>query len=120
MPDGAFVEAAADVDVVLDTIGGENGIRSLRTVRKGGVLVTILPGNSEPLLTEAKALGVRAEVLLVEADHAGMAEIAALVEEGELRPEVSAVFPLEQAAEAHRLGEAGRTTGETVLTLPEG
>src|SRR5262245_22280278 len=34
-----FAEAVRDVDIVLDAIGGEYGPRSLRTLRRGGVLV---------------------------------------------------------------------------------
>jgi NADPH2:quinone reductase len=44
-------------------------------------------------------------------------EGAALVEAGQLRVHVSHRFPLELAAEAHRLIEAGHTTGKIVLTM---
>ncbi len=36
---------------------------------------------------------------------------------GELRVEVGATFPLEQAADAHRALEAGQVMGKTVLTM---
>jgi len=38
-----FAEAVRDVDVVLDTIGGDTQVRSLRTLRRGGVLLVLLP-----------------------------------------------------------------------------
>jgi NADPH:quinone reductase-like Zn-dependent oxidoreductase len=41
----------------------------------------------------------------------GIEAIAALVEEGKLRVNVSQTLPLARAAEAHRLGEAGRIGG---------
>ncbi|MFD9940421.1 zinc-binding dehydrogenase [Nonomuraea sp. NPDC059023] len=34
-----------------------------------------------------------------------------------MRAEIDGVLPLEQAAEAHRRGETGRTTGELVLAV---
>lgn len=112
-----FAEALSDVDVVLDTIGGETRTRSLRTLRSGGLLISILPMGKQELIAEADRLGVRAELLLVEADHAGMNAIAELVEKGTLRAEIAGTFPLSDAAKAHELGETGRTTGKLVLVV---
>jgi len=55
--------------------------------------------------------------MLVEPDPRGLAELAALVDAGQLRVVVDSVFPLEKAADAHRLGETGRTTGKIVLEV---
>ncbi|PAY24219.1 NADPH:quinone reductase [Dietzia natronolimnaea] len=112
-----FAEAVSDVDVVLDTIGGEYSTRSLRTLRPGGILVSILPVGSDDLLREADDLGVRAIRMLVDSSRHDLMSLTDLVDRGELRASVSVVFPLEQAAEAHRRGETGRTTGKMVLTL---
>ncbi|WP_222936426.1 NADP-dependent oxidoreductase [Streptomonospora sp. PA3] len=110
-----FAEAVADADVVLDTIGGDTALRSLRVLAAGGTLVTILPVPPEGLLEEARQRGVHAKPMLVEADHAGMAAVAELAESGALRPHVSEVFPLKRIADAHRAGETGRTTGKLVV-----
>ncbi|MDA3628639.1 NADP-dependent oxidoreductase [Saccharopolyspora sp. WRP15-2] len=112
-----FADVVSEVDVVLDTIGGDYRGRSLRTLRRGGVLVSILPYGQEELAAEAEQLGMRAETMLVEADQAGMRAIAALVKSGQLRAEIAATFPLAEAAKAHELGETGRTTGKIVLTV---
>jgi NADPH:quinone reductase-like Zn-dependent oxidoreductase len=40
-----------------------------------------------------------------------------LVEEGRLKPEIDATFPLAQAADAHRLMESGDHVGKIVLTM---
>lgn len=87
-----FVEAVSDVDVVLDTIAGDYRSRSLRTLRPGGLLVSILPYAGDELAAEAEELGVRAEILLVEADQAGMRAIADLVAKGQLRAEIAGTF----------------------------
>ncbi|RKE20901.1 NADP-dependent oxidoreductase [Streptomyces sp. TLI_171] len=110
-----FAEAVRDVDVVLDTVGGDYQLRSLPTLRRGGLLVSILPVPAEGLAEEAERLGVRTAMMLVEADHAGMAAVADLAERGLLRAEIAGTFPLEQAARAHELGDTGRTTGKLVL-----
>ncbi|MEV0174282.1 NADP-dependent oxidoreductase [Streptomyces sp. NPDC050803] len=112
-----FAEAVRDVDVVLDTIGGDTGLRSLRVLRPGGLLVSILPVASDELYTQAERLGVRALWMLVDASHSGMKAIADLVEKGELRATVAGAFPLADAAKAHELGDTGRTAGKLVLTV---
>lgn len=112
-----FAEAVRDVDVVLDPIGGETGLRSLRVLRPGGVAVSIIPVGSDEFYEEAERLGVRAIRMLVDADQAGMRAVAGLVEEGSLRATVAETFPLSDAAKAHALGETGRTAGKLVLTV---
>lgn len=113
-----FTEVARDVDVVLDAVGGDYAQRSLQVLRPGGILVTIT-GRAEAgqLRSAAGERGVRAATLLVEPDHAGLERLAQLVQKGQLRVEVAATFPLEQAAAAHQLSEAGRTAGKIVLVV---
>ncbi|MET3983521.1 NADP-dependent oxidoreductase [Streptomyces sp. PvR034] len=108
-----FAEVVRDVDVVLDTIGGDYGRRSLEVLRPGGHLVTIAGAEG----FDAEAAGVRLSVLLVEPDRQGLIALAALAEEGALRPLIDTVLPLAEAAKAHELGERGRTTGKIVLTV---
>lgn len=112
-----FAEALKDVDVVLDTLGGETSVRSLHVLRAGGLVVSILPVGSDDLYEEAERLGVRAVRMLVDADRAGMKAIVDLVEQGRLRAAIAGTFPLADAAEAHALGDTGRTTGKLVLTV---
>ncbi|MFF8835587.1 NADP-dependent oxidoreductase [Streptomyces sp. NPDC015130] len=108
-----FEDVVAGVDVVLDGLGGETARRSLAVLREGGRLIT-LPGPDD---VPAAPDGVRAAWVLVEPDHLGLREIAALVEQGRLRPVVDTVLPLAEAAKAHEIGERGRTTGKIVLTV---
>jgi NADPH:quinone reductase-like Zn-dependent oxidoreductase len=111
-----FETAVSDVDVVLDTISGDYPARSLRTLRPGGLLVALLPFPPE-VAEEASRLGVRAEIMLVEHDHAGMTAIADLVADGKLRPVIAGIFPLADAAKAHELGETRHVAGKLVLTM---
>ncbi|NEY33355.1 zinc-binding dehydrogenase [Streptomyces sp. PRKS01-65] len=110
-----FAETVRDVDAVLDTIGGDTALRSLRVLRPGGIVVSILPVGPEEFLREAERLGVRAVRMLVDADQGGMRAIAGLVESGKLRATIAQTFPLSEAARAHAQGETGRTTGKLVL-----
>ncbi|MFG2357137.1 NADP-dependent oxidoreductase [Streptomyces sp. NPDC048521] len=108
-------EAVRDVDIVLDTLGGETSVKSLRVLRPGGVVVSIVPLGSQEFYEEAERLGVRAVRMLVDADRAGMRAVAELAESGKLRATIAGTFPLADAAKAHELGDTGRTTGKLVL-----
>ncbi|MFE6307914.1 NADP-dependent oxidoreductase [Nocardiopsis sp. NPDC057823] len=111
-----FAEVVRDVDVVLDPFAGEVLDRSLGVLRPGGIAVSILAVTAGQR-ARARELGVRVAGLLVEADHAGMAAIADLVERGLLRAHVQEVFPLAEAARAHALGDTGHVTGKLVLEV---
>ncbi len=112
-----FAEALRDLDVVLETIGGENGMRSLATLRRGGILVW-LPGPVDPEVeARGRELCVRTGFTLVEPDRAGLIAVTELVESGKLRVQIADVLPLADAARAHRLGETNRTTGKLVLKV---
>jgi NADPH:quinone reductase-like Zn-dependent oxidoreductase len=112
-----FAEAVKDVDVVLDMLGGETALKSLRVLRPGGIVVSIVPMGKPDFYEEAERLGVRAVRMLVDADRADMESIADLVETGKLRATIARTFPLADAAEAHALGATGRTAGKLVLTV---
>ncbi|WP_181613095.1 NADP-dependent oxidoreductase [Nonomuraea soli] len=112
-----FAEVVRDVDVVVESMGGDYGMRSLRTLRPGGVIVSLVLSNTHPeLMAEADRMGMRSEDMLVEPDYAAMTAIAEMVVKGELRVHIDTVLPLAQAAKAHELGESNRTTGKIVLT----
>lgn len=112
-----FAEVAKDVDAVLDTIGGDTSTRSLRTLCPGGIVVSIVPVGSDDFYREAERLGVRAVRMLVDSSRADLGSIAELAESGQLRATIAATFSLDKIADAHRLGETGRTAGKIVITM---
>jgi NADPH:quinone reductase-like Zn-dependent oxidoreductase len=109
-----FEEYASDLDMVFDLIDGETRARSWELIRKGGVLVSTL---TEPSQETAENLGIRAMRYTVEADGDELAEIAALVESGKVKPHVQRTFPLSAAAEALSLVEQGHSAGKIVLVV---
>ena len=111
-----FATQVHDADVVLDTVGGDYPARSLPALRRGGVLISLLPFPAE-VAAEAARRGIRAEAMLVEADRGGMTAIAGLVADGRLRPVIAATFPLADAAKAHELGATGHVAGKLVLVM---
>jgi NADPH:quinone reductase-like Zn-dependent oxidoreductase len=112
-----FEEVVEPVDVVYDLIGGDVSVRSLDVLRPDGVMI-VLPSSAAAAAVEAaRDRGLRAVGVLVEPDGDGLEDLAALVEAGGLRVLIDETFPLDRAADAHRLGEQGRATGKIVLTV---
>jgi NADPH:quinone reductase-like Zn-dependent oxidoreductase len=109
-----FEQAVSDVDVVLDTIGGETQKRSWQVLKKGGILVSTL-GISSPEI--ARKMSLRGEGIVVHPDPAQLTKIAALVDAGELKVAVGTVLPLAQAAQAHELSQTGKVLGKIVLQV---
>jgi NADPH:quinone reductase-like Zn-dependent oxidoreductase len=108
----AFETLVRDVDVVIDTVGGAVQEASWGTLKRGGLLVaTAMPPSAE----RAAAAGVRAEMMRTPPDGAVLAQIAGLVDAGQIRVAVSHEFALADAAKAHRLGESGQLHGKIVL-----
>ncbi len=112
-----FAEVARDIDVVLDTRGGDYVSRSLRTLRPGGVVVSLALGRTSDHSAEAAAVGARHEMMLVEGDQAGMQGVGRMLQAGTIRPVIAASFPLAEARQAHELGETGHVAGKIVLTV---
>jgi NADPH:quinone reductase-like Zn-dependent oxidoreductase len=112
-----FEDVVHDVDLVLDTVGGDTLERSWAVVRAGGALVSIA-GTPSP--ETAAARHVRGLTFIVEPSRAQLVEIARLVDAGALRAIVEAVMPLARAREAYTRGLSGHDRGKLVLeVIPE-
>src|SRR5882762_3351166 len=112
-----FEDFARDVDVVLDTIGGETQERSWSVLKRGGVLVSLVQPPSEE---KAKELGVRATMLGAQPNGAQLEEIAKIIDSGRLVPVIDRILPLSEARRAHELSPAGHTPGKIVLRIING
>jgi NADPH:quinone reductase-like Zn-dependent oxidoreductase len=113
---GPFEAAVSDVDVVLDLIGGEDyGLRSLQTLREGGMWISIPADVPDAVAVAAREQSKHAISFLVEPDYAGLESLAALADEGKLTVAIDETFPLADAAEAHRRLEEHRASGKIVL-----
>jgi NADPH:quinone reductase-like Zn-dependent oxidoreductase len=105
-----LADMAGHADLVFDTIGGDVLAGSAELLRPGGTLVTIRAGARLPGRD-----GIRTVVFIQESSRAQLTELARLVDEGQLRPQVGAVYPLGRAVEAYRAKAAGGLPGRTVL-----
>ena len=109
-----FEDVAQDVDVVLDTIGGETQERSWPVLKKGGILVSLV---QPPSGKKAEELGVRAALLGAQSNGAQLAEIANIVDSGRLMPVIDRILPLSEARRAHELSQSNHIRGKIVLRV---
>lgn len=105
-------EATGNLDMVLDTIGGETQTASWPLLKKGGILVSVV---SKPSDEVAAKFGVRTGYLFIEPNAAILEEVAALVDAGKIRPVIGAEFALADLAEAHELSQSRRARGKIVV-----
>jgi NADPH:quinone reductase-like Zn-dependent oxidoreductase len=111
-----FEDVARNIDIVLDTIGGETQERSLSVLKKGGVLVSLVQPPSEE---KAKELGVRAAFVAGHPSGAQLAEIAKMIDSGKLAPVIDRILPLSEVLRAHELSEPGHVRGKIVLRVKD-
>lgn len=106
---------SGNVDVVLDTIGGDTQARSFKVLKPGGIIISTIQGPSQEM---ADAHGVR-QGMVFSAPPIGktLTEVAGFVKSGKIKPHVSMVLPLEEAAKAHTMIEGKHTRGKIVLQV---
>jgi NADPH:quinone reductase-like Zn-dependent oxidoreductase len=110
LPRDADLAAIEPVDGVFDAVP-LGPAASTAALRDGGAAVFTRP--PDPPESERD---LRLESFLVSPDAAGLRELAERIAAGELRTRVARTLPLEEAAEGHRLAEAGGLRGKVVLT----
>jgi len=113
----SFESEVRDLDVVIDTVGGETLARSFAVLKPGGVLVSSVSVPDRALAARHQVRGV---FFLVKVTSEGLTQLAGLIESGRLFTCVGEVLPLSQARIAHEM-LAGRAhkRGKIVLR-PDG
>jgi NADPH:quinone reductase-like Zn-dependent oxidoreductase len=109
-----FEEMVRDVDVVLDTIGGDTQDRSWEVLKPNGILVSVV---QPPPEEKAKAHGARGVFLISKARGDQLTEIADLVAGGQVKVNVETILPLREARKAQELSQSGHTRGKIVLVV---
>lgn len=99
--------APEGVDVVADLVGGEALETAPRVLRDGGRVGSIVDADG------VRALG--GTYVFVRPSAADLADLARRIDAGELRVDVAATYPLEQAQEAFRVLQDGHVRGKLVL-----
>lgn len=109
-----FEDILKDVDAVLDTVGGPVQQRSYAVLKDGGALVAI---NQPPSEEEAQKHHVRASMLITETSTASLRKVAAMVEDGTIKPFVGKVYPITEVAQAWRDIQSNNIEGRVVFAV---
>jgi NADPH:quinone reductase-like Zn-dependent oxidoreductase len=109
-----FAAKVKNVDLLLDNVGGETLKESYGVVRKGGLLLAIA---SPPDAALASQQGITARFEVAVINGVRLQEIAGLIDAGKVRVVVENELPLEEAALAHQLSEAGHVRGKIILNV---
>ncbi|MGH7582780.1 MAG: NADP-dependent oxidoreductase [Gemmatimonadales bacterium] len=108
-----FATVVSAVDIVLDTVGGETRARSVKVLKPGGILVSIVGP-----FAERDIPGIRTAFFLAAVTTERLNALTPLFDRGELEPDVGTVLPLEQARIAHEmLAGAPHARGKIVLRV---
>lgn len=131
------ISELGEVDGVFDTLGGASELESIRITKRGGTVVGIggypdaefrrgwMPWFTAPaiwLLTRkrtalARSRGVRFVYLFMRPDGAELAQLAAWITDGRLKPVIHQTYPLERVGEAFAELERGHARGKIVVTI---
>jgi NADPH:quinone reductase-like Zn-dependent oxidoreductase len=133
-----FEDVVREADVVFDTVGADTQLRSFRSARKGGLVVSITDRPDlafarswglSPVLWPVIALlsaraklagwrhGVRYSYLFMHPSGEQLRQLGDLVEAGRLRPHVDGVFPFVRTREAIAHAESGQARGKVVVRV---
>jgi len=107
------------VDAVIDSVGGATWPGALRALRPGGILVCF--GDTDGDVGEVEIADLFFRYLRIQGTTlASPCELDALLahcERASWRPVIDSVFPLAEAAEAHRRLDAPDRFGKIVLAI---
>lgn len=133
-----YVQALGSVDHVLDTVGTSEFSKEVSLLASGGTIVSIsalpdgkfarrlgLPWWKQWLFSlvgyrlnaQAQARGGRYEFHFVESNGEQLREIAELVDQGLLRPDIDSIYPLEEAERALTRVKEGGLVGKVILRI---
>lgn len=134
-----FSRVCSGYDVVLDSVGGDNLMKSLTVLKPGGLAIGVagppdagfarqvgapkpfefvLSFLSRKVRRAAKKLGVRYEFFFMHASGAQLRTLAALYDAGHLRPVIDTTFGFDQTLDALAHVESGKSkAGKVVVTL---
>lgn len=121
--------AGRGVDVILDMVAGDYTARNLQSLADDGriVIIALLGGARSEidcnqilrrrLTITGSTLRPRPVAFKADIARALRERVWPLLEQGAIKPIIHATFPMEEAAAAHAMMEAGENIGKIILTM---
>jgi NADPH:quinone reductase-like Zn-dependent oxidoreductase len=110
-----FETVVHDLDVVIDTVGGDLAERSFQVIRPGGIYVTVAGRLAEDAGKAQKITALSGR----RAAGENLKQISELIEAKQLKPVTGAVFKLADARQAHELSQTGHGRGRIILHVAD-
>ncbi len=109
-----FTKVVPACDAVFDTVGGDVAQASFAVLKPGGRAAFIASGQQAPQPPRSDVQSLRPNVAR---DRAHLERIVALVGAGAVKPPEVTLFPLAEAAAAHRVSEGRHFRGKLVFQV---
>ena len=109
-----FAELLSGYDVVLDSLGGDNLMKSLTVLEPGGLAISVV-GPPDAAFAEQVGRPLLKPVMaffFMRADGGQLRTLAARYDRGALRPVVDRTFPFDATLDALAVVEQGRAKGK--------
>ena len=109
-----FAKKVADVDLVLDPLGGETQKKSIGVLREGGILVSLVQPPDQKLLAQRTARGL---MMGHQSTAARLEKIVGLLADGKIRVLTEATFPFDKVPDALARVATGKARGKVVVDV---
>ncbi|MDQ0191684.1 NADP-dependent oxidoreductase [Paenibacillus wynnii] len=109
-----FEDVAKDVDLIVDSVGGDTEARSWALLKKGGILVSLTQAPSQE---SAKQYGVSAKFNTKFPTYENLQEIAQLIADREILAKIDHIYPIREVQAAHKQSESRHGQGRILLDL---
>ncbi|TQD40586.1 NADP-dependent oxidoreductase [Haloflavibacter putidus] len=112
-----FEETLKDIDLVFDLVGGTYIDRSLKTLKKGGIIISIPSSANQEVVEKANQAGCLGIRFVVKPTQLDLRDIVGMLDSKNLQIEVSKTFKMEEIRQAHDSLEKGGTQGKIVVQV---
>lgn len=109
-----FETQVSDIDVVLDTMGGDVHAQSYKVLKRGGLMVCL---NAEPFVDRGAEYGVTVKTAPILPRREILEQLLKMMDAGQVRPIVEKTMPITDFRQAHELSETGHVRGKVVMLI---
>jgi NADPH:quinone reductase-like Zn-dependent oxidoreductase len=110
----AFEEIVKEVDLVVDSVGGDTENLSWTVLKRGGILVSL---TQPPSQENAQKYGITAKFNTKFPTYENLQTIAQFIADGKIKAEIDSVFLLSETNKALEKSEARHGRGRILLSV---
>jgi len=140
-----FEEVKSDYDYIIDTMGGDYELRSMKCIKSNGTYMNIMNSGWSTKWSTGKTDGISGvdstfgstigfiyaayrmtvqylvgpyyKFLVVKPDGSMLSRLSKFIQTGKLKPKIDRVFPLEHIAKAHQYMQNGHARGKVIIAV---